>query len=267
MKTRVINLLSILVLVNASLFSQTNDHTETEVAGMVMIPAGYYQPFFIVGEDTEAVEIQSFYIDKYAVTNAEFMEFVKANPEWARSAVPSIFADENYLSHWEEDFYIGNQALCDRPVINISWYAASAYAEWKGKRLPTLAEWEYVAGSMPVHMHDKSKLNEFILQWYSKPTPEMLPDVGSTFENEYGVYDMHGLIWEWVYDFNSIIIPDDSRSSGTLNSNLFCAAASLNAVDKKDYAAFLRFTFRESLKARYTIRNVGFRCAMDLHNL
>jgi formylglycine-generating enzyme required for sulfatase activity len=49
-----------------------------------------------------------------------------------------------------------------------------------------------------------------------------------------------------------------------LNKNLYCAAGSLKAVDKEDYASFMRFAFRESLKAAYTVRNLGFRCAMDI---
>jgi formylglycine-generating enzyme required for sulfatase activity len=88
--------------------------------------------------------------------------------------------------------------------------------------------------------------------------------VESTFKNGFGVYDMHGLVWEWVYDFNSVITGDDSRSSGALNRQLYCAAGSQNAVNKEDYASFMRFAFRESLKANYTVANLGFRCAMDI---
>ena len=73
---------------------------------------------------------------------------------------------------------------------------------------------------------------------------------------------MHGLIWEWVEDFNSVII----QGNGGTNADSFsCAAGSLGSVNKEDYAAFMRFAFREGLQARYAINGLGFRCARDLN--
>ena len=77
---------------------------------------------------------------------------------------------------------------------------------------------------------------------------------------------MHGLIWEWVSDFNSIILTGDSRSNSAINRDLFCASGALGAVDKENYAAFMRFAFRSSLQGKYTVSNLGFRCAGDAKN-
>ena len=92
----------------------------------------------------------------------------------------------------------------------------------------------------------------------------MIPTVGSTYYNKFRISDMHGLIWEWVYDFNSIIMTGDSRSNSAINRDLFCASAGIGAVDKENYAAYMRYAFRGSLQAKYTVNNLGFRCAMDI---
>ncbi|MCW9707301.1 formylglycine-generating enzyme family protein [Fodinibius salsisoli] len=235
--------------------------------GMARIEGGTFMPFYSSTEDS--ITVDPFYLDKFAVTNAEFLEFVKANPEWRRSNVKSVFAEDGYLKHWAGDLDLGSDAekIKNSPVTNVSWFAARAYAQWRGKRLPTLYEWEYVASAS----HDKplaSRDKEFVqkvLDWYSRPNPETLPRVGQGKPNVHGVYDMHGLIWEWVQDFNTVFISGESRGDQGELKQFYCAAGSSAAseTDKENYAAFLRFAFRGSLEADYSVGNLGFRCAKD----
>ena len=82
-------------------------------------------------------------------------------------------------------------------------------------------------------------------------------------KNGYGVYDVHGLVWEWTADFNSAILSGDARDGGA-DVKLFCGAGASSARNVDDYPAFMRFAFRSSLKANYCIHNLGFRCAKDL---
>lgn len=229
--------------------------------GMVKIPAGSYSPFFS-DNTVKTVRVASFYLDVYAVTNAEFLDFVKANPRWARSKVSKLFADAGYLKHWKGDYVIPER-IKNSPVTNISWFAANEYCKWKGKRLPTLNEWEYAGNAAA--LNDKRPVEKIILEWYSRPNPAYLPAVGSAFMNRFNVADLHGLIWEWVSDFNSVIMSGDSRSNSEINKELFCATGAAGAVDKENYAAFMRFAFRGSLKAKYTVSNLGFRCAKDIN--
>ncbi len=231
-------------------------------AGMVSIPGGSYRPFLQRKDQPAVVGIHPFSLDENAVTNEEFLAFVKANPGWARSKVSQLFADIGYLKQWASDFKIGDDKLRNSPVTNVSWFAADAYAKWRGKRLPSQAEWEYAAAAAPINMKKGEKLTRIILAWYDHPNPVILPQVQSTYKNTYGLYDMHGLIWEWVEDFNSVII---QGNSGTNANSFSCAAGSLGSVNKEDYAAFMRFAFREGLQARYTINSLGFRCAKDLN--
>ena len=130
------------------------------------------------------------------------------------------------------------------------------------KRLPTVAEWELAGSALPKNIKIQS-LTEYILSWYNKPNLPVLPNIKSTYCNEYGLFDMHGLVWEWTFNFNSYISSGDSRDTANDEKNLFCAAGSINVNDRKDYAAFLRFSYRGSLKGNYCIANLGFRCAKN----
>lgn len=230
--------------------------------GMVKIPAGKYQLFFEEKQD-KTVEIKSFYLDATPVTNEDFLQFVKQNPKWMKSKVSKLYADVGYLKHWKSDTDFGNSVIKNSPVVNVSWFAANAYAKWKGKRLPKLVEWEY-AGGAPI-LNEKRPMEEVILAWYSKPTPKVYPAVGATLKNKFNLFDMHGLVWEWVGDFNSVVMQGDSRSNSAINRDLFCASGSFGAADKEDYATFMRFAFRSSLKAKYTVSNLGFRCAKNIY--
>jgi formylglycine-generating enzyme required for sulfatase activity len=221
---------------------------------MVLIPSGYYEPLFKENANEKEI-VQKFYLDVYPVTNSEYLEFVKANPKWRKSNVKKIFADASYLSNWKNDLEPGSNINIGSPVTNVSWFAAKAYAEWKGKRLPTVAEWEYVISS--------EKNIKKISDWYSKLSPDIIPSVGSTEKNPFGVYDMYGLIWEWTYDFNTSLLTGESRGDGDLERNLFCGNGSQNSKDVKNYPAFMRYGYRSSLKANYTTHNLGFRCAKD----
>jgi formylglycine-generating enzyme required for sulfatase activity len=88
--------------------------------------------------------------------------------------------------------------------------------------------------------------------------------VGYSFKNYWGVWDMHGLVWEWVADFNAQMTTGASRKdAGGLDRQLFCAAGSIGSTDPNDYASFMRYAMRGSVKARYAIQNMGFRCARD----
>lgn len=227
---------------------------------MVPIKEGNFVPLY--GATTKKpVNVKSFYIDVYPVTNSEYLSFVKKNPDYGKSKIKGIFADKSYLQYWKTDFDFGN-VNPKSPVTNISWFAAKKYCECQGKRLPTMEEWEYaaMADEKKIDARTKAEFNKYILSWYEKSKTYENP-IGKTFKNYWGVYDMHGLVWEWTYYFNSIFLSGESRKDKSNDKNLFCGAASVNATDLMDYAAFMRYAFRGSLKAQYTTRNLGFRCA------
>ena len=229
---------------------------------MALIPAGRYSPPFADDRTPKQIEVKSFYLDVVPVSNSDFLEFVRANPRWRRSQVKRISADENYLKLWLSDLEPGPAASSNAPVTYVSWFAAKAYCAWKGKRLPSTAEWEYAAAASPTRPDGENDADfvRQVRQWYATPAPVMLPSVGRTPTNYFGVQDMHGLIWEWVADFYTSMIGDNT---GT-DRQLFCGAGSQNAKDRSDFPAFMRYGFRSSLQGSYTVHNLGFRCAKDL---
>lgn len=226
---------------------------------LIKVKGGKFTPLY--GNQKKPVTVKDFYIEENPVTNQEYLEFVKLRLEWSKSQVKdkTILVDSSYLNHWKGEFELGPKAPADSPVVYVSWHAAKAFCLEKGMRLPTVYEWEFIA-SQPIPGHDTKKI---ILDWYSVPNPEILPSVKAGFKNSTGVSNLHGLIWEWTIDFNSAMVTGESRADGSLDKAFYCGSGSANASDKSDYAAFLRFGFRSSLKANYTVANLGFRCVKD----
>jgi formylglycine-generating enzyme required for sulfatase activity len=233
-------------------------------ADTALIQGGRFKPFYPPSEDEKTVVLPSFRIDKRPVTNQQFLSFVQATPRYRRGTVSALFADSEYLSHWASPLQLGIDAGPGEPVTRVSWFAAKAYCEWRGARLPTDLEWEYVAAA-DEHSRDARANPAFVartLEWYSERSPRP-PPVGRRAPDIWGVYDMHGLVWEWVLDFNSNMVSVDSRDKLAADKQRFCGSGALSATDVSDYASFMRIAFRSSLQARFTTKSLGFRCASD----
>ena len=113
---------------------------------MVKVPAGW----FIMGSNESddekprrRVSLDEFFIDKYPVTNAAYMKFVRAtgsnHPEWLESG-----SKYNVETGTDAHYKKPGSALkaANNPVVGVSWRNAKAYCGWARKRLPTEAEWE-----------------------------------------------------------------------------------------------------------------------------
>jgi len=255
------NRLRIILLVVFALFnfkgiSQNN-------AEMKEVKRGAFVPLF--GSDSNGVFVKDFLLDVYPVTNQQYLDFVKEFPKWKRSRVLRIFADNNYLRKWKSDTELGEGISPQSAITNVSWYAAKDYCACQGKRLPSLDEWEYAAMASETKRNAQtdSIFNQMIIEGYELPKTYK-NKVGSTFKNYWGIWDLHGLVWEWTSDFNSVLISGESRQDVDTERNLFCGSASINASNLMDYAAFMRYAFRGSIKANYGIQTLGFRCAKSI---
>jgi sulfatase modifying factor 1 len=246
----------LLISISIYVFSQKQSN-------MVKINSGEYTPLYSL--DSQKVHVEAFLMDVYSVTNLEYKNFVKQNPAWKKSNIKSIYADKNYLKHWQNDTTFSSQ-IAMSPVVNVSWYAAKKYCECQGKRLPSVAEWEIAARASETKI-DASKdldFNQRLINWVSKPNPSVLPNRGSTFKNYFGVWDMHGLIWEWTFDFNSALTTGESRGNSDLDDSLFCGGGSFASRNIENYVSFMRFASRSSVKANFGVSNLGFRCVKNL---
>jgi formylglycine-generating enzyme required for sulfatase activity len=211
---------------------------------------------------SERVTVPAFLLMTRPVTNAELLDFVREHPGYRRDRIARVFADERYLAHWASPTALGDRARPEQPVTHVSWFAAKAFCASRGLRLPTEAEWELAAAASSTQRDARSDpaFQQRVLDWYSVPRPE-LPDVPHFAPNVYGVSDLHGVIWEWVLDFNNAPVVSDSR--GGRDGEQYCGGAPSAGGDKLDYATFMRLAMRSSLRAEHTTSNLGFRCAAD----
>ena len=170
----------------------------------VLIPAG---DFLMGGSDSDAesdeqpvhtVYVDTFYIDKYEVTNAQYKKFVDANPRWQKDNIPRYLHNGKYLKFWRGNTYSPSKE--NHPVVYVSWYAAMAYARWAGKRLPTEAEWEKAArGGVVGRKYPWGDLIDSTKANYGRVVGKTVP-VGTYPANNYGLYDMVGNVMEWCLD-------------------------------------------------------------------
>ena len=246
---------------------------------MVLIPAGEFE---MGSNDDEAgsdeqpvhtVYVDAFYMDKYEVTNLEFKEFLLQNPRWQKDRIEKSFRDANYLKDWNGNDYPDGKG--DHPVVNVSWYAAMAYAQWANKRLPTEAEWEraargglvgknYPHGDALIAMHAN----------YNKNVGDTTR-VGEYPANNYSLHDMAGNVWEWCLDeYNKdfyLVSPRENPLAGAssveeIMDDFISVKSSriLRGGSWFDIARNVRVTPRNWNTPPNSYFNIGFRCVMPI---
>jgi formylglycine-generating enzyme len=230
---------------------------------MVRVPGGSHLPLY--ANAGARIPVAPFEIDRYPVTRGEYLAFVAGRPAWRRSRIDRAFAAAGYLAEWRGDLAAGAPDDVGRPVTHVSWFAARAYCAAAGGRLPTTVEWEYVAAASE-DARDASRDAGFIARVLRTYTTRRFPaaPVGGAAPNRYGVHHLHDRTWEWVEDFNSVLVSHDSRGTSGSDRSLFCAAGAIGATDPGNYPAFLRYGFRAGLEGRTTSPTLGFRCARSL---
>ena len=228
------------------------------------IAAGSFESVLPASKDTKQIQVDAFRLDRTPVTNAQFARFLRAHPQWQRDRVARLFADEQYLKHWPTAT-MPSAADANKPIVHISWFAASAYCESLGQRLPSWHEWEYAAAASATQRDARNDpaWRQQILNWYSQSGRGELSDVGQTPPNMYGVRDLHGLVWEWIEDLPAMLVANDSREQGDPNDMRFCGAGAASMEQKENYAMLMRIAMLSSMKASYTSATMGFRCAND----
>ncbi|NIN00160.1 MAG: SUMF1/EgtB/PvdO family nonheme iron enzyme [candidate division Zixibacteria bacterium] len=237
-------------------FSQSNQQLQKTIetqAELVLIPGGE----FVMGKDDEGdcspahkVYVDSFYMDKYEVTNAQYLEFCK---ETGR-ALPEFWGMKQFRSG--PDFP-------DHPVVGISWRDANAYAEWAGKRLPAEAEWECAARGGLVGMNypqgnelDSAQANHTLADL------EGTVAVGGFAPNGYGLHDMAGNVWEWVADYYD----GAYHKSSPYRNPTGPEKGKLKVIRGGGWhsgPSCNRVYYRNALPPNWVDFAVGFRCAKD----
>lgn len=214
------------------------------------------------GGNNAPVPVAPFALRSTPVTQGEFAAFIASHPEWQRGRIPAIFADASYLHQLEDQSLPQSESAAEQPVTSVSWFAAQAFCESEGARLPTWYEWEYVAAADDKRADARRDpaWRASILSWYSQSSSTRQSVVGGR-ANFFGVRDLHGLIWEWVDDFNALLVSADSRNQGDPDQLQYCGAGAISLQDRENYAVLMRIALLSSLGGADTTNNLGFRCA------
>jgi hypothetical protein len=154
-------------------------------------------PEEIIVEGSKDGKLKPFKMDSIPITNSMFLEFLKSKDgkEWRKSEQQRN--SPNYLWYWYDEYSFISK-LANAPLFAITPQAAKAYAQFKGKRLPTHNEWfhAFKVGNTDVI----SKYSICALQHNLPPAISILP----CYKNELGIYHMSGLIWEYCYNDKEI---------------------------------------------------------------
>ena len=249
----------------------TADYRDEKGVPMALIPAGEFQMGSENGNDNEKpvheVYLDAFYIDIYEVTNALYQKCVRGG----------ICSKPSYSSSNTRSNYYGNVLYGDYPVIYVSWKKARAYCEWRGARLPTEAEWE------------KAAIGGLKGQVY--PWGNTMPDcswanfgqgtvcvgdsrmVGSYPANGYGLFDMAGNVFEWIWDWyddnyytnspSSSPQGSDSGGSRVIRGGSWDISGYITIRNGTFYVDndVVRSSFRGVSEPDHSHDDVGFRCA------
>ena len=247
------------------------------VYDMAVIPAGEFE----MGSNHQVhanehpihtVFVDMFLMDIYEVTNAQYKIFIDHNPEWQKENIKAEYHDGHYLKFWDGNNYPKGEA--DYPVIYVSWYAAMAYAEWVGKRLPTEAEWEKAArGGLINNTYPWGNTIDATRANYAGHINNTTT-VGQYQPNGYGLYDMAGNASEWCLDeydkdFYGQSVRENPFSKGKHSEviNNFKDIKKKNRVLRggswNDSGEFISVTYRDWGPQEYTSIFRGFRCVHD----
>ena len=191
------------------------------------------------------ISISSFWLGTYEVTQAQWVEVMGSNP--------SKFKGRN------------------NPVEQVSWHDAQEFVRRLNAkeghnryRLPTEAEWEYAAraGSTSAYSFGDEEDNLGAYAWFDGNSGEKTHPVGQKRPNNWGLYDMHGNVWEWVQDWYG---KNYYASSPTENPRGPSAGENrvLRGGSWRDIARYCRVAFRYNLTPDNRYDDSGFRLALS----
>ena len=178
---------------------------------MVFVPEGTFtmgidHPRATDERHQHPVQLSDFYIDRCEVTNDQFAAFVAATGHLTTAEQPGEAESADGIS-WRQPEGPGSSIVGreNHPVVYVSWHDAQAHCAWKGKRLPTEAEWEKSARGMDGRMWPWGTQfgPGFANLWGTEDGYEKTAPVGSfpAGASPHGALDMAGNVWEWCADW------------------------------------------------------------------
>lgn len=259
---------------------------------MIHIEKGSYNMGSYYGDKDEKpphkiVIDYDFEISKYEVTVQSFKSFIRA------TGYKTDAEKNNSCYTWINDIWVYKTGVTwknpnylqedTHPVVCVSWEDSKQYIEWLNKqtnknyRLPTEAEWEYIAkagtstkwsfGNNKKHLKFHANIADSLSTYTWKESwndgYKYTAPVGSYMANQLGVHDMYGNVWEWCEDWYAENYQNTPRNGSTNNKNhnkkkVFRGASWINFPSSTRSAN----RFYDTPTSRYNV--IGFRVARTL---
>lgn len=225
--------------------------------GMVLIPEGEFsrgsEQALPDARPLRRLYLSGYWIDQFETTNDQYRQCVQAE-------VCTMPQDHEVIDDAELGTY---------PVVNVTWFQARAYCRWTNRRLPTEAEWEKAARGIDERRYpwgDEASLAQALLKADGLDGKRhgifpvgSLPDTASP----YGVGDLAGNVWEWVYDWYAedyYAIAPTRNPQGPIHGSFRV----LRGGDWNQSPLELQTTYRGWDEMTYWGPMLGFRCAADV---
>ncbi len=232
------------------------EHIINEVSGieLVQIPGGSFlmgsapddEQGFSDERPQHEVTLKPFYLARTPVTNAQYGRYLAAHPDAPKP------------EYWGNDQF--NQP--EQSVVGVSWEEAMAYCEWAGLVLPTEAQWEYACrGGTTTQYWSGDEVSDLArVGWYDENSDERLHAVGEKEANPFGLYDMHGNVWEWCRDGWVDNYKTKPRTGDGLRHEPVAVGGRVFRGGAWDNSAhFARSAYRFRFRPGYRIVFLGFR--------
>ncbi|MFZ4773280.1 MAG: SUMF1/EgtB/PvdO family nonheme iron enzyme [Chlamydiia bacterium] len=245
--------------------------TEVEIAPiltqMSIIPNGFYTRGSPTGARDERpqhqVYVASFAIDVHPVTNEQFVRFLEVlGGEKDVNNNDTIHLKDSRVKRLGGRFVV-EPGYAKHPVVGVTWYGATAYAKWVGKRLPTEAEWEIAArggGSESIYPTGQF-IERSIANFFSSDTTPVM----SYKENSFGLFDLAGNVYEWCHDWYEYNYYEHSiQESDNPKGPPQGVYRVLRGGCWKSLKDDLRCSHRHRNSPAVSNRTYGFRCTADV---